>query len=83
MTCGRSLIAGVGNGNQRLFVVPSEQLVVTVFAGGYNAFAPHSERILDRCLASDAPSAGGPVARKDLSGISSGTPDPAEVDSTG
>jgi CubicO group peptidase (beta-lactamase class C family) len=48
---GQRVIAGVGNGNQRLFVVPSERLAVTVFAGGYNAFAPHSERILDRVLA--------------------------------
>lgn len=48
---GRRVVAGVGNGNQGLFVVPSEQLVVTVFAGQYNEFAPHSERILDRVLA--------------------------------
>jgi CubicO group peptidase (beta-lactamase class C family) len=47
---GQRVIAGVGNGNQRLFVVPSERLVVTVFAGQYNAFAPHSEAILDRVL---------------------------------
>lgn len=47
---GQRVVAGVGNGNQRLFVVPSERLVVTVFAGQYNAFAPHSEAILDRVL---------------------------------
>jgi CubicO group peptidase (beta-lactamase class C family) len=49
---GQRVVAGVGNGNQRLFVVPSEKLTVTVFAGQYNAFGPHSERILDRVLAS-------------------------------
>lgn len=48
---GHRVIAGVGNGNQRLFVVPSERLVVTVFAGQYNAFSSHSELILDRVLA--------------------------------
>jgi CubicO group peptidase (beta-lactamase class C family) len=48
---GQRVLAGVGNGNQRLFVVPGERLVVTVFAGQYNAFEPHSERILDRVLA--------------------------------
>jgi CubicO group peptidase (beta-lactamase class C family) len=32
-------IAGVGNGGQRLFIVPEKKLVVTVFAGNYNA--PH------------------------------------------
>lgn len=48
---GQRVIAGVGNGNQRLFAVPGERLVVTVFAGGYNAPTPHSERILDRVLA--------------------------------
>ncbi len=47
---GLRVIAGVGNGNQRLFVVPAERLVVTVLAGQYNAFAPHSEAILDRVL---------------------------------
>lgn len=48
---GYRVVAGLGNGNQALFVVPSEQLVVTVLAGQYNEFAPHSERILDRVLA--------------------------------
>jgi CubicO group peptidase (beta-lactamase class C family) len=32
-------IAGVGNGGQRLFIVPEKKLVVTVFAGNYNE--PH------------------------------------------
>jgi CubicO group peptidase (beta-lactamase class C family) len=48
---GQRVVAGVGNGNQRLFVVPAERLVVTVFAGEYNKFEGHSERILDRVLA--------------------------------
>lgn len=48
---GARVIAAVGNGNQRIFVVPSERLVVTVLAGEYNRFEGHSERILDRVLA--------------------------------
>jgi CubicO group peptidase (beta-lactamase class C family) len=48
---GQRVVAGVGNGNQRLFVIPAERLVVTVFAGEYNVFEGHSERILDRVLA--------------------------------
>lgn len=44
-------IAGAGNGNQRLFIVPEDKLVVTIFAGQYNLpFKPHSERILTRIL---------------------------------
>jgi CubicO group peptidase (beta-lactamase class C family) len=48
---GHRVVAGVGNGNQRLFVVPSERLVVTVFAGQYNAFSRHSDQILERVIA--------------------------------
>jgi CubicO group peptidase (beta-lactamase class C family) len=51
LASGHRVVAGVGNGNQRLFVVPDEQLVVTVLAGQYNAFSPHSELILERVLA--------------------------------
>jgi CubicO group peptidase (beta-lactamase class C family) len=49
---GERVVAGVGNGNQRLFILPAERLVVTVLAGEYNVFEGHSERILDRVLAS-------------------------------
>jgi CubicO group peptidase (beta-lactamase class C family) len=48
---GVRVVAGVGNGNQRLFVIPAERLVITVLAGEYNVFEGHSERILDRVLA--------------------------------
>lgn len=48
---GGRVIAGVGNGNQRLFILPGERLVVTIFSGEYNRFEGHSERILDRVLA--------------------------------
>ena len=47
----RHVISGVGNGNQRLFIVPQDQLVVTIFAGQYSLpFEPHSEMILNRIL---------------------------------
>ncbi len=49
---GERVVAGAGNGNQRLFVLPVERLVVTVLAGQYNLpFKPHSEMILKRVLA--------------------------------
>ena len=51
MTSGERLIAAFGNGNQRLFIIPDDGLVVTVMAGEYNRFEGHSERILDRVLA--------------------------------
>lgn len=44
------VLAGVGNGNRRLFIIPQERLVVTVLAGEYNRFEGHSERILGRVL---------------------------------
>ena len=52
LSSGHRVVAGVGNGNQRLFVVPDEGIVVTIFAGEYNVFEGHSNRILDRVLAS-------------------------------
>jgi CubicO group peptidase (beta-lactamase class C family) len=48
---GFEVAAGVGNGNQRVFVMPKERLAVTVFAGDYNRFEGHSERILLRVMA--------------------------------
>ena len=48
---GARVVAGAGNGNQRLFVLPEDGLVVTVYAGQYNRpFRPHSEMILKRVL---------------------------------
>lgn len=47
---GERVIAGFGNGNQRLFIVPEKRLVVTVYAGDYNRFTGQSERILGSVL---------------------------------
>ncbi|MEL6207798.1 MAG: serine hydrolase [Pseudomonadota bacterium] len=35
---GLQVIRAVGNGDQRLFIVPDERIAVTVFAGNYNDF---------------------------------------------
>jgi CubicO group peptidase (beta-lactamase class C family) len=45
---GHVVIAGVGNGNQRLFILPGDRLVVTILAGEYNRFEGHSDRLLER-----------------------------------
>ena len=47
---GSAVIAGYGNGNQRVFVVPDEQLVVTIFAGEYNVGGGHSNRLFGGLL---------------------------------
>ena len=47
---GVRVIAGWGNGNQRLFIMPGEGLVVTILAGQYDRFEGHSERLLNRVL---------------------------------
>ena len=47
---GTRVIGGVGNGNQRLFILPDQDLVVTIFAGEYNRFEGHSNRLLTRLL---------------------------------
>lgn len=47
---GKKVVAGVGNGNQRLFIVPEDKLVVTIFAGEYDKFEGHSNRLLYRIL---------------------------------
>lgn len=46
------MIAGVGNGNQRLFILPEEGLVITILAGEYNRFEGHSNRLFNRVLSS-------------------------------
>jgi CubicO group peptidase (beta-lactamase class C family) len=48
---GIRVVDGWGNGNQRLFILPSKKLVVTIFAGEYDKPSGPSERILDRILA--------------------------------
>ena len=46
------VIAGVGLGDQRLFILRDEQrLAVTIFAGRYDGGVGHSDRILARILA--------------------------------
>lgn len=47
---GKKVVAGVGNGNQRLFIVPEDKLVVTIFAGEYDKFEGHSNRLFYRIL---------------------------------
>lgn len=47
---GWQVAAGVGNGNQRVFVCPDERVVVAIFAGDYNKFRGHSERIFRRVM---------------------------------
>ncbi len=48
---GLKVIRAVGNGDQRIFVLPDLGLTITVFAGNYNDF-PHSvgERIMGQVL---------------------------------
>ena len=53
---GYTAIVGMGNGGQRLFVLPDERLVVTIFAGNYNT-ADRSDPILDRIMAARRPAA--------------------------
>ena len=43
---GYTVVEAVGNGNQRVFVIPEERIVVTVFAGEYNKFDGRREPIL-------------------------------------
>ena len=47
----QKVIAGFGNGNQRVFVVPDARLVVTIFAGEYDIFEGHSGRLFEDLLA--------------------------------
>ena len=54
---GFDAAAAVGNGNQRIFLVPAERLAISVFAGEYNKFEGHSERIFASVMAARAPRA--------------------------
>ena len=47
---GVNFAVAVELGNQRVFVVPSERLVITIFAGEYNKLGRHSERIFERVI---------------------------------
>jgi CubicO group peptidase (beta-lactamase class C family) len=48
---GYDVVAARGNGNQRVFIVPKERLAITVFAGEYNTFEGHSERLFAAIMA--------------------------------
>ena len=48
---GYDVATARGNGNQRVFIVAKERLVVTVFAGEYNKFEGHSERLFAAVMA--------------------------------
>ena len=48
---GYDVVAARGNGNQRVFIVPKERLAITVFAGEYNKFGGHSERLFAAIMA--------------------------------
>jgi hypothetical protein len=51
---GVDFAAGIGLGNQRVFVAPSERMVVTIFAGEYNKLGSHSDHIFARVLGARA-----------------------------
>ena len=49
---GYRVIRAVGNGDQRLFIVPDAGIVVTVFAGNYNDFSNASgDRVFAQVMA--------------------------------
>jgi len=48
---GYDVAAAVGNGNQRIFIVAKERLVITILAGEYNKFEGHSERLFAAIMA--------------------------------
>jgi CubicO group peptidase (beta-lactamase class C family) len=45
------LIAAIGLGNQRVYILPESKLSVTILAGEYGKSEFHSERLLDRVIA--------------------------------
>ncbi len=48
---GTRIVRAVGNGDQRLFIVPDAEIVVTVFAGNYNNFRHASgDRVFDKIM---------------------------------
>ena len=51
LTTGQRVVRAVGNGDQRIFVLPDADMVITVFAGNYNDFRwAVGEQILGRIL---------------------------------
>ncbi|HMA96718.1 MAG TPA: serine hydrolase [Polyangiaceae bacterium] len=48
---GYDVVAARGNGDQNVFILKKEGLVVTTFAGAYNRFDGYSEGILHRIMA--------------------------------
>jgi CubicO group peptidase (beta-lactamase class C family) len=51
-------VTGRGNGGQRVFVIPTHDLVITVFAGNYNTATDGGERIAERVVAAHDPTRG-------------------------
>ena len=51
---GIDVAAAVGNGNQRVFIARKERVAVTIFAGEYNKFAGHSERLFGAVMGARA-----------------------------
>ncbi|HNY31574.1 MAG TPA: serine hydrolase [Fibrobacteria bacterium] len=47
---GHRIVAARGLGDQNIYIVPEEKLVVTTYAGAYNSGVKNSERILRRIL---------------------------------
>ncbi|NIM01322.1 MAG: serine hydrolase [Acidobacteria bacterium] len=47
---GERVVAGFGNGDQRLFVLPDDGIAVTILAGEYNKPSGNSWKILERIL---------------------------------
>jgi hypothetical protein len=55
---GYHVISAAGKGNQRIFIVPEKEIVVTVFAGNYNNFQHRSgekvfAKVMDAWLSSN------------------------------
>ena len=53
---GYEVAAAKGNGDQNVFILRKEKIVVTIFAGAYNRFDGPAERILHRIMAAREPS---------------------------
>ena len=48
---GYHVISAAGKGNQRIFIVPEKEIVVTVFAGNYSNFRHRSgEKVFTKVM---------------------------------
>ncbi len=47
---GYRVIKAMGNGGQRIFIVPEKEIVVTVFAGNYNNYRQSGERVFAKVM---------------------------------